>query len=219
GDFARWGRRDFLTVTKTRGLIAMAMPGFPYTTACSPNRNTLPGALHVANLHHRNGCVPHDFVPVSGHIAACPIPDQPSCPGTHAQAYGYHDADRAVPAGRHALLPDPPVEFLHVEPCECFDCVEIAVLCLCLGHIVREIAGRNDPDIPFRQPLRSDNLFYNSCSMGGILLPHHDRNYLRTREPVLDKRHLHLDRMLFLMGCFIDSDIQRPDKLRVCIDD
>src|SRR5208282_1210093 len=141
GDFARWGRRDFLTVTKTRGLIAIAMPGFPYTTACSPNRNTLPGALHVANLYHRKGCVPHDFAPVTSDIPTRPILDQPPFLRSHTFAYGYHHAYRAVTTCSYAFFPDPTIKFICIKPCKRFDRKEIAVLCLCLGYIMRKIAG------------------------------------------------------------------------------
>src|SRR5512145_620398 len=76
GDLARWARLVSRTVTNTRGFMAMAMPGFPYTTACSPNKNTLPGALHVANLDHRNTGIPHDFPVIPGHISAGSISDK-----------------------------------------------------------------------------------------------------------------------------------------------
>ena len=48
GDFTRPGRRFFLTVTETRCWMAIARPGFPKTTACSPKRKTFPGADQVA---------------------------------------------------------------------------------------------------------------------------------------------------------------------------
>ena len=52
-----------------------------------------------------------------------------------------------------------------------FDRVEIAILCLRLGHIVREIAGRDDPNSRFCQPLCSNNLVCDSRCMGWIPAP------------------------------------------------
>src|SRR5512136_1003162 len=115
GDFARWGRFVSRTVTKTRGFMAMAMPGFPYTTACSPNKNTLPGALHIANLDHRNTRVPDNFLCIPRHVTACRIADQFCRFRPELWTGLHHCGDRAVSARSEPPFCDPPEKLLRIE--------------------------------------------------------------------------------------------------------